>query len=694
MSALEISLLGPLVILVDGKPIEVASNYVRALLCFLAIEKNRPYCRDALAEMLWPGKPESVARNSLKQALSNLRKALGDRNNSTPFLLISRNDIQFNQSSDYQVDAVEFTELVETHKEHLHQNLETCKSCEKQLLRAVELYQGDFLLDFYLPDNQEFNDWVIIKREVFQRQISDVFSKLALIHEIRDEYTLAIDDRYQLTDLEPWNEENHRNLMRLLAHNGMRGAALRQFQVCCDCLKRELGVDPSNATVNLYEAIKTWEPETFTDDEPLQILPIQSPQIGDPEEDAPGDLFITRTRTRRNLITLIIAGFILVIGSAFLLGVARNPVVAIALENFGITQTQSDTSIPIKAPLPDPTETDSIVRALTAVGSSKETTSSEQISVPATVSSATMDYKMQSQALVALYEQTDGLHWENSDGWLSDLPACEWYGVTCRGEKVVELELDHNQLNGDIPSEISQLAYLENLDLGNNQLNGDIPSEIGTLLNLRQLTLWGNPDLSGPIPPELGSLSNLEELRLAHWESGGSRLSGEIPPELGNLKKLRSLSISVSLLRGPLPVELCALINLEDLYLDSNQLSGPIPPEIGNMINLGVLDLGGNDFEGPIPPELGSLAMLDYLAVGGNLVSGEIPPELGNLARLRYLVLDNTNLSGPLPLTLMNLNLRELTFFGTDVCEPANDAFQVWLDGIDDLLSTDEICPP
>ena len=75
MSALEVSLLGPLEITVDGKPIEVVSNYVRALLCFLVIEKHRPHRREALAEMFWPEKPEGVARNSLKQALSNLRLA-------------------------------------------------------------------------------------------------------------------------------------------------------------------------------------------------------------------------------------------------------------------------------------------------------------------------------------------------------------------------------------------------------------------------------------------------------------------------------------------------------------------------------------------------------------------------------------------------------------------------------------------
>jgi hypothetical protein len=84
--------------------------------------------------------------------------------------------------------------------------------------------------------------------------------------------------------------------------------------------------------------------------------------------------------------------------------------------------------------------------------------------------------------------------------------------------------------------------------------------------------------------------------------------------------------------------------------------------------------------------------MLNYFAVGGSLVSGEVPAELGNSVRLRHLVLDNTGLFGPLPLALMNLNLRELTFFSTEVCEPPDEAFQVWLASIDELDGTGVVC--
>jgi Leucine-rich repeat (LRR) protein len=435
----------------------------------------------------------------------------------------------------------------------------------------------------------------------------------------------------------------------------------------------ELGVEPSKTTEALYEEIVNWESSAFPVDDPL---PESSEK---PALSVVQDVYPIPTTTpyrkmfSRSVIFSIL--FILVLGISIVPGFRSRKETQLQTP---VNATISSVSSENKNAAPDNLQ-------------STESTTPEQASP---LSPMPLNPGTELEVLIALYENTGGPHWVNSEGWLSDLPTCDWFGVICRGDKIVELELSNNQLNGSLPAELGGLEYLENLDLGNNQLSGSIPPELGKLSRLKHLVLWGNRQLSGPIPPALGNLSNLEHLWLANWESGGSLLSGEIPPELGKLKNLRSLQISVSLLRGSMPVELCSLINLEDLYLDSNQLSGSIPPEIGDMISLGALDLGGNDFEGPIPPEIGNLPMLTFLAFGGSLVSGEIPPELGNLVRLRHLVLDNTKLSGPLPLALMNLQLRELTFFGTQVCEPVDEDFQIWLKSIHDLKSSEIICKP
>jgi tetratricopeptide (TPR) repeat protein len=104
MARLTIRLLGPFHVTLDGKPItNFESNKVRALLACLAMEPHHPYSRDTLAGLLWPDQPGQAARHNLRQALSNLRQALGDREADPPFLHITRGTVQFNRHSDHQI---------------------------------------------------------------------------------------------------------------------------------------------------------------------------------------------------------------------------------------------------------------------------------------------------------------------------------------------------------------------------------------------------------------------------------------------------------------------------------------------------------------------------------------------------------------------------------------------------------------
>ena len=104
-------------------------------------------------------------------------------------------------------------------------------------------------------------------------------------------------------------------------------------------------------------------------------------------------------------------------------------------------------------------------------------------------------------------------------------------------EETTFLNLNNNQLTGEIPSEIGNLTNLTALWLNNNQVTGEIPSEIGNLTNLTSLILYFN-QLTGEIPPEIGYLTNLTYLGL--WNN---QLTGEIPQEVCDLIESNSLSI-------------------------------------------------------------------------------------------------------------------------------------------------------
>ena len=80
------------------------------------------------------------------------------------------------------------------------------------------------------------------------------------------------------------------------------------------------------------------------------------------------------------------------------------------------------------------------------------------------------------EALVALYNATGGPNWRRNNNWLSDVPISEWEGVTTDGNgRVTELGLPGNELSGEIPPELGNLANLTKLWLTENQLSGEAP---------------------------------------------------------------------------------------------------------------------------------------------------------------------------------------------------------------------------
>ena len=83
-----------------------------------------------------------------------------------------------------------------------------------------------------------------------------LLGNLAAYREARGDYPAAQAHARQQIALEPWSEEAHRTLMRVLTLDGQRSAALRQYYTCRDLLRDELGVEPTEETVALYEAIR------------------------------------------------------------------------------------------------------------------------------------------------------------------------------------------------------------------------------------------------------------------------------------------------------------------------------------------------------------------------------------------------------------------------------------------------------
>jgi DNA-binding SARP family transcriptional activator len=256
MACLSLSLLGTFQVTLAGQPVTTFGyDKVQALLVYLAVEADHPHRRETLAGLLWPELPESGAHHNLSQALFRLRRTIGDRQATPPFLIITRHALQFNPASDYCLDVTDFTRLLAVCQAHPHLRLAACDACLERLAAALALYQGDFLAGFSAGDGLAFEEWALLQRERLGRLADEALGHLAGAYGERGEYQQALAYAWRRVKLDPWREEACRRLMRLLALGGERETALAQYAAFQGRLAAELDMQPALETQRLIEEL-------------------------------------------------------------------------------------------------------------------------------------------------------------------------------------------------------------------------------------------------------------------------------------------------------------------------------------------------------------------------------------------------------------------------------------------------------
>jgi DNA-binding SARP family transcriptional activator len=228
---LRLRLLGELTLEVDGTRLELpASRRARSLLALLALER-RVHPRGQLAGRLWPDVLDESARTSLRSALSALRRALGpdvDR-----YLLATRDGVALAGPDQVWTDLDAFERLV----------------AEDRPEDALELARGDLLED--LDD-----EWVYARRDEQRARVAALLERMAVDAEAAGEPAAALALTQRQVALDPLSEVAHRELIRRLAANGDRSAALTTYRRLADRFASELGIVPSPATRELVERIR------------------------------------------------------------------------------------------------------------------------------------------------------------------------------------------------------------------------------------------------------------------------------------------------------------------------------------------------------------------------------------------------------------------------------------------------------
>src|SRR5215472_1103679 len=243
----------------------VNTNRLQSLVAYLILHGDRPQPRERLAFVLWPASNESQARTNLRQLLHHLKRALPAECNP---LAIDHYAVRWQQDSHCEIDVVEFQSAIAEADSALSEN--GSARAIQLLTAAAQLYEDDLLPGLY-------DDWLAPFREEFRTRAADVLRRVAILFEEQKEFSAALPFAERLVALDPLGESHHQLVMRLHAANHDRSSALRAYHQCMRVLRREMGVEPGAATVELFERILKAKPETGASRERASGSPIAKP---------------------------------------------------------------------------------------------------------------------------------------------------------------------------------------------------------------------------------------------------------------------------------------------------------------------------------------------------------------------------------------------------------------------------------
>ena len=267
-------------------------------------------------------------------------------------------------------------------------------------------------------------------------------------------------------------------------------------------------------------------------------------------------------------------------------------------------------------------------------------------------------------ALRALYLSADGDNWTDNTGWdlvknnaTPPVGSCDlgsMYGVTVNGSnRVTQLELSSNNLDGSIPTSIGNLSELtvlslgDSSSLGNMNITGSLPDEICDLSKLSTLSIQFH-NLTGSIPDSIGKLTNLVFINLHARPQTSQKLTGPIPSSFGMCTALLSMYMNSNDFSGNLPATLVGCTSLQNLYVE-NSISGALsfPSFLNNIPSLRRVRLTLNEYAG-ILPDLSNLNLIQFFITDNN-ISGPLPSYFSNWSLLQDLRAENNAFTGPLP---------------------------------------------
>lgn len=297
-------------------------------------------------------------------------------------------------------------------------------------------------------------------------------------------------------------------------------------------------------------------------------------------------------------------------------------------------------------------------------------------------------------ALIALYNGTDGPNWTNTKAnnkpWMINDPTSDvstWYGVTVSQGHVVTITLQGNNLNGIIP-DFSAFTELTILSLIDPNVKGNL-SFISNNSKLKHLNVFASYNTISNAYNFVGSFQDILNLKdLLTLNLQNIKIDEDIPVEVSNWSQIQQLTFN-----GPFTGGLSnigSLTSLRSLSLSSTNFNRitdldynnkSVPTSFSNLTNLTSLVLGNMGLKNIAV--IGNLTTLTFLRLGWNNITGSLPDTFLNLTNLNSLYLGGNkitnidNISNSLKIRNLDCSQNEIQTFPNFIMN-FNNLFECW----------------
>ena len=235
--------------------IDLTSRKLAALLAFLACTAPQAHSRDKLMALLWGSHFDAQARQNLRQALTRLRRVLGDD------ALVTGGELVSLRSGVIACDVARFEALL-------------ADGSRNALRDAVDLYRGGLLAEIAIQE-EAWTEWLDTQRQRFEGLALDTMVRAGEQELQLGNHEQALKAANRAIAVISHREDAHRLVIRSLAAGGRRADALKHYEDLASLLKRELSVEPDPATSALAAGLR--KPHTARSGEASSGPPSEAP---------------------------------------------------------------------------------------------------------------------------------------------------------------------------------------------------------------------------------------------------------------------------------------------------------------------------------------------------------------------------------------------------------------------------------